>query len=82
MRGRIHVISSNLTSIGWTDENGGILEVEFKNGSIYEYKGVSREVYLALMKSTSKGHFLAVHIKGVYPFRKMVPAKVAPPSAA
>ena len=34
---RIPVSSSNLASVGY---EGGILEIEFKSGSVYQYSGV------------------------------------------
>ena len=73
MRGRTKVVSTNIVSVGWTDENGGILEVEFHGGSVYEYKGVSRDLYQALMKAPSKGHFLNTLVKPYYKFRKVAP---------
>lgn len=40
--------------------------VEFKNGKVYEYRGVPQEVYNAYQQSESQGSFFAQNIKGRY----------------
>lgn len=57
---RIPVVSSNLASIGY--ENG-ILEIEFKSGSVYQYSGVPVFVYEALMSAPSHGKYFSAHIR-------------------
>lgn len=64
----IPVSSSNLSSVGY--ENGS-LYVRFHNGSLYEYTGVPESVYNSLMAAPSHGHYLAVHVKGVYPYKRI-----------
>lgn len=59
---RIPVQSSNIAAIGYDDTNA-ILEVEFLNGSIYQYYGVPRDTYDSLMNAASKGSFLNAFIK-------------------
>ena len=59
------VDSSNIESIGY-DAASKILEVEFRNGSIYQYKGISQEIYNELMEADSVGSFLHRIIKNVY----------------
>ena len=39
------------------DERNQMLEVEFSNGSVYQYTGVSREVHRRLMNAPSPGSF-------------------------
>jgi len=46
------VISSNIESIGY--ENG-ILEVEFRSGSVYQYHDVPKEVFDSILSSESIG---------------------------
>lgn len=49
------VSSSRMRSVGWED---GIMEVEFKNGSIYHYYNVSESDYLTFINSPSLGSAL------------------------
>jgi hypothetical protein len=42
------------------------LEVEFNSGGVYQYSGVPEAVYAALMRASSKGHYLNDHIKDRY----------------
>lgn len=59
---RIPVQSSNLASVGYDPQNS-ILEIEFNNGSIYQYTGVPQEVYEGLMNADSKGSYFHYNIK-------------------
>jgi len=67
---RTAVSSSNIGAIGYEAETQ-TLEVEFLNGSIYQYAGVSVEEYEAMMNSDSKGKYLNTNIKGRYSFNKL-----------
>lgn len=51
------VSSSRIRSVGW--ENN-VLEVEFHDGSIYQYFNVSRSEYTSFMHSSSLGHALSI----------------------
>ena len=62
---RQRVSSSDLASVGY-DANSQILEVEFNNGAVYQYSGVSQSIYENLMTATSKGHYFNVNIKDRY----------------
>ena len=64
------VASSNVVSIGY-DEQYQTLEVEFLNGSIYQYYNVPANISDQLMKDPSKGRFLNTYIKNVYPFSRV-----------
>ena len=57
---RIPVVSSNLASIGYED---GILEIEFKTHSVYQYRNVPPSVYEALMSAPSHGKYFSAHIR-------------------
>ncbi len=59
---RTPVSSSNIASIGY-DEERLILEVEFLNGSIYQYFGVPQSLYQGLMRASSHGSYLDDYIK-------------------
>jgi hypothetical protein len=49
---RKKVSSSKLRSVGY-DERARVLEVELKDGSVYQYSGVSPEVHRRLMSAPS-----------------------------
>lgn len=67
----IPVSSSNIDSIGH-DSDASVLRVMFKDGSVYEYLGVSNQVFQAFLQAGSKGQFLDREIKkGGYSFRKV-----------
>lgn len=68
---RIPVISSNVKSIGY-DPESATLEVEFNNGSVYEYYEVPEEVYNDFLVASSKGKYLFHHIKNVYEYARIV----------
>jgi hypothetical protein len=59
---RISVSSSTLVSVGY-DEKKSILEVEFKNGSIYQYYDVPSAVHRGLMAADSHGGYLDAKVK-------------------
>jgi hypothetical protein len=67
---RTAVSSSNVESVGY-DENNETLEIEFKNGSIYQYFDVPKNIFDSLMLSGSVGAYLASNIKGVYRFSRV-----------
>jgi len=64
------VESSNLASVGYNPESK-ILEVEFKHGGIYQYKGVPKDEYDALMNAESHGKYFAANIRNDYDFIKL-----------
>ncbi len=67
---RDSVASSNIISIGY-DEPSQTLEIEFLNGSIYQYYNVGAAIYEGLMHAPSKGQFLHAEIKNAYPFSRV-----------
>lgn len=67
---RIAVISEVLKSVGY-DEQSRTLEVEFKNGGLYEYVDVPADAYSALMLSPSKGTHFGDHIRDAYRFKRI-----------
>ncbi|NSJ90154.1 KTSC domain-containing protein [Coprococcus sp. MSK.21.13] len=67
---RTRVSSSNVYSIGY-DSSSSILEVQFNNGSIYQYSNVPYSIYQGLMSATSHGSYLHAHVKGIYPYRRI-----------
>lgn len=67
---RILVKSSTLRSLAFDAEHN-ILETEFSNGSVYQYFGVPQRIYEGLLRATSKGSYLNIHIRDRYPTRKV-----------
>lgn len=64
------VASSNIASIGY-DEPSQTLEVEFTNGTVYQYYNVPQPLHEHLMQAGSKGQFLAYQIKNAYPYSRV-----------
>jgi KTSC domain len=62
---RRSVRSRSLTSAGY-DERSRTLEVEFTNGSIYQYLDVPVGVYHELLAAESLGRYLNEHIRNRY----------------
>jgi hypothetical protein len=68
---RQYVSSSNIASIGY-DASDMILEVEFLNGTIYQYYDVPQSVYDGLMSASSHGSYLDAYVKkGGYRYSKI-----------
>lgn len=67
---RYSVASSNIASVGY-DEPSQTLEVEFLNGTIYQYYGVPQNVYDQLMQAGSKGRFLNTYIRNAYGYSRV-----------
>lgn len=67
---RAPVESSNIVSIGYDSDNE-TLEIEFLNGSIYQYYDVPEYVFQELMSASSHGSYLAANIKGTYSYSKV-----------
>lgn len=62
---RIPVNSSNVKSVGYNSILK-LLEVEFNNGSVYEYIDVPKELYDAFISSDSLGKFVHSHLKNKF----------------
>lgn len=67
---RISVTSSNIEAIGY-DAGSETLQVEFKNGSTYQYFDVPERVFEELRDAGSLGAYLASNIKGVFRFSRV-----------
>jgi hypothetical protein len=77
------VKSSNIHSIGYTDQNGTLeiaflaegdkerAEVRKEAGDVYRYLGVPPTVHDALMRAESKGKYFHRNIRDLYPFEKI-----------
>lgn len=67
---RYNVASSNIRSVGY-DPQTQTLEVEFMNGTIYQYYGVPENIYDKMMGEQSKGRFLNMYIRNQYPYSRV-----------
>lgn len=67
---RNRVSSTNVAAIGY-DSGSQTLEIEFLNGSIYQYFDVPQQIYDELMGANSQGIYLSANIKGVYRYSKI-----------
>ena len=54
------------------DSSSLTLEVEFKNGAVYQYFDVPPHEHEDLMRASSKGKHLNAHVKGGLPVRQAV----------
>jgi hypothetical protein len=59
---RVSFSSSNLASAGY-DADCKILEIEFQNGSIYQYFDVPEKLYIGLVSAASHGRYFDAYIK-------------------
>lgn len=59
------VSSSNLASVGYNSAAES-LEIEFKNGLVYEYYNVPQFIYDQLMQAPSHGIYFNANIKNSY----------------
>jgi KTSC domain len=67
---RTPVTSSNVASVGY-DPNSMTLEVEFTNGSVYQYFDVPEVVHQDLMTAASIGTYLGRNIKNNYRYARL-----------
>jgi hypothetical protein len=67
---RVPVSSRALRSIGY-DAATECLQVEFKNGGLYEYLGVPPQVYDWLQRTPNKGAYVSHMITPKYPCRTL-----------
>ena len=67
---RVPIRSSNIASVGY-DSPSLTLQVEFRDGALYEYDGVPRRVYDDLLASPSAGSYFHRAVKGAYRYRRI-----------
>lgn len=65
---RFIVKSKLLHSIGYC---AGVLEVEFRDGGLYEYWDVPPEVFHELTLAKSVGAYFIQNVKSQYPYNKV-----------
>jgi hypothetical protein len=66
----IPVQSTNLRAVGY-DPESHTLEIHFRSGGIYRYRGVPQSAFDGLLAATSKGRYFDRQIKNRYRFVKL-----------
>jgi len=67
---RTTVESRSLASVGY-DEDAQTMEIEFKEGRVYQYFDVPKHVYHALMQADSRGQYFHQSIRGFYRYARV-----------
>ena len=67
---RKRIGAGNIRSVGY-DARNRVLEVEFSNGGVYQYSGVSEEVHRRFMNSPSPGSYFRDNIEENYTARRL-----------
>ena len=67
---RIMVVSSDLASVGY-DMATKILEIEFHDGSVYDYFDVPAQIHNELMSAPSKGGYFHRNIKNRFGYQRV-----------
>lgn len=65
-----NVDSSNVAAIGY-DEASQTLQVEFNNGSTYQYFDVPQAIFDSLLGASSVGQYLNQNVKGNYRYSRV-----------
>jgi hypothetical protein len=63
----VAVESSSLANVSYDDQRA-ILQVEFRDGAVYQYAGVSLQTFQDLLQASSKGAYFNRHIRGLFPY--------------
>jgi hypothetical protein len=67
---RVFVESTTLGSAGH-DAQSTILELQFRNGAVYQYFRVPPRIYCDLLRADSKGGYFNQNIRGKYPYQRI-----------
>lgn len=67
---RTPVQSSQIKSVGY-NASSAVLEIEFSDGSVFQYQGVPLSVYELLMDSESAGSTFHKIVKGKFGHKKV-----------
>ena len=66
---RTPVSSSSLASVGY-EADSLTLEIEFRNGAVYQYFDVPESEWQALMQASSHGTYFNAHIRDNYRYTR------------
>jgi hypothetical protein len=64
------VVSSSLAAIGY-NATARLLEVQFRNGRVYEYLQVDAQAHHALVTAESIGTYFNQHVREHHEFRRI-----------
>lgn len=67
---RQSVSSSSIVSVGY-DAASETLEIEFQNGSTYQYYNIGQSTFEEFMTAPSKGKFFAYQIRNAFPYSRV-----------
>lgn len=67
---RVPVQSTEIALVGY-DSAKLLLEIAFRRGGVYRYRGVPQDVHENLMKAPSIGTYFSEHIKEAYQYTKV-----------
>lgn len=65
-----NVDSSNVAAVGY-EEDSQTLQVEFNNGSTYQYFDVPHAIFEGLLGAGSIGQYLNQNVKGTYRYSRV-----------
>ncbi len=72
------VVESTTVGAAAHDAQTAVLELQFRNGAVYQYFLVPRPVYRDLLRAPSKGRYFHQNIRGRYPYRRIQGAPSPP----
>jgi KTSC domain len=72
----VTVESSALAKVAY-DNTRAIFQVEFRDGTVYQYLGVPGHTYQALLGANSKGDYFNRHIRSSFPHQILCAAVAA-----
>ena len=67
---RRKISASNIRSVGY-DARNRVLEIEFSDGSVMQYSGVSEEVQRRFVNAPSPGSYFRDQIEESFPAKRM-----------
>lgn len=67
---RVPVNSSNIASVGYEPDTS-TLQVEFNNGTVYDYYDVPENTYTALIGAGSVGSYFHTNIRNTFSFQQV-----------
>ena len=67
-----HAINSTALAAAFYDDTRAILQVEFRDGTVYQYMGVPKETYQDLCEAESKGLYFNRQIRNRFASTKPV----------
>jgi len=66
-----HAINSTALGAAAYDDTRAVLQVEFRDGTVYQYLGVPKETYQVLCEAESKGLHFNRQIRNRFPCIKL-----------